>query len=74
MISIDNEVYAEIEPKLMEFLQDRLENLTLKTISVQDNRVSIHYQHKKISHAHKLAFAAEINKIAEPGSIEFFAG
>ena len=74
MISINNDLYAEIEPKLTQFLQSRLDNLTLKTISVQDNRVSLHYQHKKTSNADKIAFVTEIHNLAAPGSIEFFAG
>jgi hypothetical protein len=74
MISVDKDVYAEIEPKLTKFLQERLENLSLKTISVQDNRVSIHYQHKKTSNKDKIAFITEMHNLAAPGSIEFFAG
>jgi|WetSurMetagenome_2_1015567.scaffolds.fasta_scaffold81712_2 hypothetical protein len=74
MISIDKDLYAEIEPKLTQFLQKRLDNLTLKTVSVQDNRVSLHYQHKKTSNADKIAFVTDIHNLAAPGSIEFFAG
>jgi hypothetical protein len=74
MISIDKDIYADIEPKLTQFLNSRLENLTLKTMSVQDSRVSLHYQHKKTFTSDKTAFINELNKFAEPGSIEFFAG
>jgi hypothetical protein len=66
--------YLSIEPKLTQFLKTRLNNLTLKTTSILDDRVSIHYQHKKMSASDKVQFIAELNKLAEPGGIEFFAG
>jgi hypothetical protein len=74
MISVDKDIYADIEPKLTQFLNSRLENLTLKTMSVQDSRVSLHYQHKRTSTSDKTTFITELNKFAAPGSIEFFAG
>jgi hypothetical protein len=66
--------YLSIEPKLTQFLKTRLNNLTLKTTSILDDRVSIHYQHKKMSASDKVQFIAELNKLAEPGGVEFFAG
>ncbi len=74
MISVDKNVFQGIEPRLTQLLKARLNNLTMKTISVLDNRVSIHYQHKKISASDKVELIAELNKLAEPGSIEIFAG
>jgi hypothetical protein len=74
MISVDKNVFRDIEPKLTQFLNARLTNLTLKTMSVLDDRVAIHYQHKAMSGSDKVHFAGELNKLAEPGSIEFFAG
>lgn len=74
MISIDKAVFQEIEPRLTQFLKTRLSNLTMKTMSALDDRVSIHYQHKKMSASDKVEFIAELTKLAEPGKIEFFAG
>jgi len=75
MISVDKTAFPDIEPKLTQLLNDRLSNLTLKTMSVLEDRVSIHYQHKKMSASDKVEFIAELNKLAEPeGSIDFFAG
>lgn len=74
MISIDKNVFSDIEPKLTQFLTSRLNNPTLKTMSVLDDRVSMHYQHRKMLDSEKVEFVAELNQFAEPGKIEFFAG
>jgi hypothetical protein len=74
MISVEKTAFQKIEPKLTQFLKTRLNNLTLKTMSILDDRVSIYYQHKKMSASDKVQFIAELNKLAEPGGIEFFAG
>jgi len=74
MISVDKKVFPEIESKLAEFLGSRLSNLTLRTMSVMDDRVSIHYQHQIMSPSEKVEFVSELNKLAEPGKIDFFAG
>jgi hypothetical protein len=74
MISVDKTVYQNIEPKLTQFLTTKLNKPTLKTVSVLDDRVSIHYQHRKMSASDKVSFITELNKLAKPGSIEFFAG
>ena len=74
MISVDKTAFGDIEGKLTQFLQDRLDNLTLKTMSVLDDRVSIHYQHQTMSASDKVKFVAELNELAEPGKIEFVAG
>jgi hypothetical protein len=74
MISVDKKVFPEIESKLAQFLESRLNNLTLKTMSVMDDRVSIHYQHQIMSPSEKVAFVSELNTLAVPGKIDFFAG
>lgn len=74
MISIDKTIFSDIEPELTQFLKSRLNNLTLKTMSVLDDRVSIHYQHKKIPASNKVEFITELTKFGEPGKIDFFAG
>jgi len=74
MISVDRTVFENIEPKLTQFLTGRLNDLTLKTMSVLDDRVSIHYQHREMSASDKVKFTTELNKLIEPGSVDFFAG
>jgi hypothetical protein len=74
MISIDKAVFEEVEPALSQFLNSRLNNLSLKTMSVLDNRISIHYQHREISASDKVKFTTELTKLVGTGNIEFFAG
>jgi hypothetical protein len=74
MITVDKMVFSDIEPKLTQFLESRLNNLTLKTMSVLDDRVSFHYQHREMSPSDKVKFTIELNKLIEPGNVEFFAG
>ena len=72
MISVDKAAFGDIERKLTQFLQDRLDNLTLKTMSVLDDRVSIHYQYSAMSDLDKTALIMEVNSLSESGKIEMF--
>ena len=74
MISVNKDIFKDIEPKLNQFLSSKLNNLTVRTMSVMDDRVSIHYQHKRLPASGKAEFIAGLNNLAAPGSIEFFAG
>ena len=74
MITVDKTVFEDIEPKLTQFLNSRLDNLELKTMSVLDDRVSIHYQHREISASDKVKLTTGLTKLVEPGNIEFFTG
>ena len=74
MITVDKTVFSDIEPKLTEFLENRLNGLTLKTISVLDDRVSFHYQHREMSPSEKVKFTTDLNKLVESGKVDFFAG
>ena len=74
MITLDKKIFSDVEPKLTQFLESRLNNLTLKTMSVLDDRVSFHYQHREMSASDKVKFTTELNKLIEPGSVDFFAG
>lgn len=74
MISVDKNLFPDIEPELTKFLTARVSDLTLKTMSVLDDRVSIHYQHKRIPAAGRVEFITDLTKFGEPGKIDFFAG
>ena len=74
MITVDKTVFSDIEPRLTQFLDSRLNGLTLKTMSVLDDRVSFQYQHREMSPSDKVKFTTELNKLIGPGSIDFFAG
>lgn len=74
MITVDKTVFSDIEPKLTQFLENRLNGLTLKTMSVLDDRVSFHYQHREMSPSEKVKFTTDLNKLVESGKVDFFAG
>jgi hypothetical protein len=74
IISVDKNVFQAIESKLTQFLKSRLTNLTLKTVSSLDNRVSMHYQYQKTSASDRVRLTTELSNFAEPGNIEFFVG
>jgi len=74
MITVDKTVFSDVEPKLTQFLESRLNDLKLKTMSVLDDRVSIHYQHREMLPPDKVKFTTELSKLIEPGSVDFFAG
>ncbi|MBN2588321.1 MAG: DUF4956 domain-containing protein [Sedimentisphaerales bacterium] len=74
IISIDKAAFEEVEPQLNQFLKSRLNSLTMKTMSVMDDRISIHYQHREISASEKVKFTSELTRLAGQGNIEFFAG
>jgi hypothetical protein len=74
MMTLDKKVFSNVEPKLTQFLESRLNDLTLKTMSVLDDRVSFHYQHREMSPSDKVKFTTELNELIEPGSVDFFAG
>ncbi|MBN1972479.1 MAG: DUF4956 domain-containing protein [Sedimentisphaerales bacterium] len=74
IISVDKSVFQDMESKLTGFLQSRLNNLTLKTVSSLDNRISMHYQYQKTSASDRVKLTTELSQFAEPGNIEFFVG
>ena len=74
IISVDKSVFQDMESKLTKFLQSRLNNLTLKTVSSLDNRISMHYQYQKTSASDRVKLTTELSRFAEPGNIEFFVG
>jgi hypothetical protein len=74
MITVDKAVFSDVGPRLTQFLESRLGDLKLKTMSVLDERVSFHYQHREMSPSDKVTFTAELNKLIEPGNADFFAG
>jgi hypothetical protein len=72
MISMEKNAYSELEAELNRFLRDRLDSLDMKTVSVMDDRVSVHYQFKKKSDFNKVEFLQKLRSISEPGKVEIF--
>jgi hypothetical protein len=47
ILSVEAEQYGRIESALNSLMSKQLDNLSLKTMSVMDGRVSLHYQFRK---------------------------
>jgi hypothetical protein len=74
MISIDQPSYAGLESKLSAFLKDRLGGLRLDTMSVLEDRVSLHYQYHKRADIDWAAFTGALNEVAGTAKVEVFIG
>jgi hypothetical protein len=74
MISVDQPAYPDLESKLTTFLKERLGMLRLETMSVLENRVSLHYNYRKRTDFDWAAFTNDLNKLADPARVEVFIG
>ncbi len=74
MISVDQPSYPELEKKLSSFLKDRLGGLRMETMSVIEDRVSLHYQYRKKTGYDWATFTNDLNQIAAPAKVEIFVG
>ena len=74
MISVDQSSYPDIEGKLSGFLKERLRGLRLVTMSVLEERVSLHYQHRRRTDFDWAAFINDINQMAGTARVEVFIG
>jgi hypothetical protein len=72
MISLDQPSYAGLESRLSNFLKTRLGGLRLVTMSVLEDRVSLHYQYRRRSDLNWAAFTNELNQMAEPVKVDVF--
>ncbi len=74
MISVDQASFPGLEAKMKEFLKERLRGLNLETMSVVEDRVSLHYQYQQHRGFDSSAFIADLNKLAGPTKLEIFVG
>ena len=74
MISVDQPSYAGLESKMSAFLKERLRGLRLETMSVLEDRVSLHYQYRRRTGFDWAAFTGELNQLAGPAKVELFIG
>jgi hypothetical protein len=74
MISVEQPVYPDLEGKLTAFLKERLGALRLETMSVLEDRVSLHYNYRRRTDFDWAAFTSELNKLAGPAKIDVFIG
>jgi hypothetical protein len=74
MISVDQPSYAGLESRMSAFLKEKLGGLKLETMSVLEDRVSLHYQYRKRTGFDWTAFTSELNTLAGPAKVELFIG
>ena len=74
MISVDQASFPRLEAKLTAFLRERLRGLRLETMSVLDNRVSLHYQYQRRTGFDWMAFTTDLNQLAGDAKVEIFVG
>ncbi len=74
MISVDQSSFPNLEGRLTTFLRDQLRGLRLETMSVLEDRVSLHYQYQRQTGFDWTAFTSELNQLAGPAKVEIFIG
>jgi len=74
MISVDQPSFKDLEAGLSAFLKERLRDLRLETMSVLDDRVNLHYQHRRQTRFDWTAFTNDLKQLAGPAKLEIFIG
>ncbi|MBN2463968.1 MAG: DUF4956 domain-containing protein [Dehalococcoidia bacterium] len=74
MISVDQPSFKDLEAGLSAFLKERLRGLRLETMSVLDDRVNLHYQHRRQTRFDWTAFTNDLKQLAGPAKLEVFIG
>jgi len=72
MISVDQPSYAGLESKMSAFLKEQLRGLRLETMSVLEDRVSLHYLYRRRTGFDWAVFTTELNQLAGPARVELF--
>ncbi len=72
MLSVDQPSFPTLEGKLTTFLKERLSGLSLETMSVLEDRVSLHYHYRRQSSFDWTAFTNDLNQIAGTTKVEIF--
>jgi len=74
MISVDQPSFPSLEKGLTNFLKERLRGLRLETMSVLEDRVSLHYQYRRQTGFDWTAFTNDLNRLADRAKVEIFVG
>lgn len=74
MISVDQTSFPGLEKRLTAFLKERLRGLRLETMSVLEDRVSLHYQHRRQTGFDWATFTNDLTQLAGPAKVEIFIG
>ncbi len=74
MISVDQSSYPDMEGKLSAFLKERLGGLRLETMSVLEERVSLHYQYRRRTDYDWATFTKDLNQLAGAAKVDVYIG
>ncbi|MEN6307494.1 MAG: DUF4956 domain-containing protein [Anaerohalosphaeraceae bacterium] len=74
ILSLEVDAYAQIEESLNRFMNQELDNVSVKTVSVMDGRVSLHYQFRKKTNFNRTEFVKNLNAVAGSDRVEIFLG
>ncbi|MGD9116421.1 MAG: DUF4956 domain-containing protein [Dehalococcoidia bacterium] len=72
MISVDQASFPGLEKKLSAFLNERLHDLSLDTMSTVDDRISLHYRYRRQPKFDWAAFTNELNELVGTTKVELF--
>ncbi len=74
MISVDQASFTSLEGSLTAYLEERVPGHKLLSMSVLDNRVSLHYQYRRRKGFDWMAFMSDLEQLAHPSKVETFVG
>ena len=74
MVTMDKDVYADHEEELNGLLSNSLDDLNMRSMSVMDSRMSLHYQFRKKPDFDRSDFIRKLNSISGPGKVDLFFG
>ena len=74
MIAVDQPSFEGLESKLTSLLRNRLRGLKMESMSVLDDRVTLHYQYRRLRGFDWTAFTTELNQIDTKAKVEVFVG
>lgn len=74
ILSVESEAYSRIEAPLNSYMSEHMDNLSLKTMSVMDGRISLHYQFRRKPNFDRSTFVNTLSTIAGPAKVEIFLG
>lgn len=74
MISVDQPSFPSLEARLTTFLRERLRGLSLESMSVLEDRVSLQYQYRRQTGFDWAAFTNDLNQLGGGAKIETFVG
>lgn len=74
LLSMDKETFDRHQQTLETFLRSQVDNLTLKTLSVMDGRLSLQYQFRKRADFDRTDLVRQLNQLAGGAPLEIFLG